>query len=370
MRIYFYCADITFTGGIEKITTTLANYFVSQGMEVTIVSNFRTNEKFSYPLDARVKTDFLSEKAYSGKPGSLLRLKMFLENKRKAESYFKKLHNEIIITQGFPPAFLYFLAMGKRGGNRIINCEHVHYFYYGKIVRALRYAVYKTYNNVCVLTNTDKRQYDKLHIHSVCIPNAVDFSAFPAVDLNAPRKKTIVGIGRLEEQKNFSALIRVFLRVHKVHPDWKLEIYGRGNLQETLQAQIDTLGLSDCASLMGVSDSIGAVLHEAGLFVLSSIYEGFSMVIVEAMASGCPVVSYDCPNGPSGLIADGKNGLLVENQNEEKLYEAIYKMIENPELRAAYSRSALESVRKYGIENVFVQWKALFEKTAGEKGAM
>lgn len=367
MRVYFYLADITFTGGIEKITTTLANYFVNNGIEVTIVSNFHTNKNFSYELDNRVKTDFLSNIPYNGKPGSFIRLKKFFKNRKLVKAYFSKLHNETIIVQSFPNAFLYFLAMKKKNENKIINVEHVHYFYYNKLLRILRYFVYRKYNNVCVLTNADKKQYDKLKIHASCIPNAIDFSVFLKIGINAKRRNTIVGVGRLEKQKNFSSLIRVFYKAHQKHPDWTLEIYGKGNLHDELESQIKDLEISEDAKLMGVSNEINKVFQESGIFVLSSLYEGFPMVIVEAMASGCPVVSFDCPNGPSDLIENKKNGLLVENQNEEKLYESILQMIENPDFRKICAANALKSVKKYSIENIFEDWKSLFNLVQEKK---
>lgn len=249
--------------------------------------------------------------------------------------------------------------------------EHFVYFnddfyFANKLLRILRYFLYKKYNNVCVLTKSDKIQYDKLNIRATCIPNAVDFLSFEKIDINAERKKTIIGIGRLEEQKNFSSLIRVFYKVHKKYPDWSLEIYGKGNLHERLQLEIDKFELSGCVHLMGVSNEINKVFQNSGIFVLSSLYEGFSMVIVEAMESGCPVVSYDCPNGPGDLINNEINGLLVENQNEEKLYEAILKMIENSDFRKNCAKNALLSVKQYSIENVFEKWKSLFDFLKGE----
>lgn len=366
MKVHFYLADITFTGGIEKITTTLANYFVNHGIEVVIVSNFRTNVDFSYELDKKVQTVFLSEKKYSGKPGSFERIKNFLENKKKVFNYFCKLHDEIIIIQSFPNAFLYSLAMGTKNRNKIINVEHVHYFYYNKFLRILRYFVYKKYNNVCVLTNADRLQYEKLNIKATCIPNAIEFSNTVESNEKKVRDKIILGVGRLEEQKNFKTLINVFYKIHKNYPDWKLEIYGKGTLFNTLQNQIKELDLQDSAFLMGVSSEIYKVFKKSAMFVLSSLYEGFPMVLCEAMQNGCPVVSYDCPNGPADLIQNDKNGLLVENQNEEKLYAAIIKLIENSELREEFSKNAYIFVQKYCIENVFNQWKLLFEEL-GEK---
>lgn len=366
MRVFFYLADVTFTGGIEKITTTLSNYFVQQGMEVCIVSNFRTNKSYSYKLDERVNTVFLSETPYAGKPGSIERLKLFLSIRKRVKAFFRTLHNEIIIIQAFPNAFLYFLAMGKKNGNHIITTEHVHYFYYGVFVRLLRSFVYKQYNNVCVLTNADKHQYDKLKIQATVIPNAITpFSARgPASD---ERKKTLLGVGRLEEQKNFKGLIAVFKRIHCIYPEWQLHIYGKGTLHDELEQQINELKLSDCAKLMGVSNSIESVFSEAGIFVLTSLYEGFSMVIVEAMSNGVPVISYDCPNGPADLIENEENGLLVENQNEEELYKSICRMIEDSALRKRCSEYALNTVQKYNIQNVFWQWKTLFDKTGAAR---
>lgn len=366
MRVFFYLADITFTGGIEKITTTLSNYFVRQGIEVCIVSNFHTTQIYSYKLDKRVSTVFLSENPYSGKPGSFERLKLFLSIRKRAKEFFRTLHNEIIVIQTFPNAFLYFLTMGKNNGNRIITAEHVHYFYYGAFVRFLRCFIYRRYNNVCVLTNADKRQYDKLGIHATVIPNAVD--SFPQkIPVLAERKNILLGVGRLEEQKNFKGLITVFERVHHIYPEWQLHIYGRGTLHDKLEQQINELKLSDCAKLMGVSHTIGDVFRNAGIFILSSLYEGFSMVIVEAMMNGIPVISYNCPNGPADLIENELNGLLVENQNEEALYKSTCRMIEDSALRKKCSENVLGTVWKYDIQNVFKQWKTLFDKTGAEQ---
>ncbi len=118
---------------------------------------------------------------------------------------------------------------------------------------------------------------------------------------------------------------------------------------------------------MGVSYSYVSVFSEGGIFVLTSLYEGFSMVIVEAMSNGVPVISYDCPNGPADLIENEENGLLVENQNEEELYKSICRMIEDSALRKRCSENALNTVQKYNIQNVFWQWKTFFDKTGAAR---
>jgi glycosyltransferase involved in cell wall biosynthesis len=150
--------------------------------------------------------------------------------------------------------------------------------------------------------------------------------------------------------------------VEKECPDWSLTIIGQGNRleYESLMNELH-VDKSRC-KLMGPTDNILDEYMKSSLLVMSSRFEGFGMVLVEAMSCGLPVVSYDCPCGPKDIIQDHVDGLLVENGNVEKLSEAIIWMIQHPEQRKAMANKAVENVQRFKIDQIAEQWKLLFEK--------
>ena len=126
-------------------------------------------------------------------------------------------------------------------------------------------------------------------------------------------QKRAIAVGRLSRQKGFDMLVEAWALIEKEVPDWKLDIYGQGPLQKELQGQIDGLGLGN-AELKGFSDDIHKEYMESSLFFLSSRYEGFVLVLMEAMATGPPAVSLRCKEGPEETIDNGINGYLVERR--------------------------------------------------------
>ena len=161
-------------------------------------------------------------------------------------------------------------------------------------------------------------------------------------------------------QKGFDRLIPAWSIVSKKHPDWTLSIYGDG-MRRQLEQQIEELGIAPNCLLEHSVPDIVEKYCESSIFVLSSRYEGFGMVIIEAMACGVPPVSFTCPCGPRDIINDGKDGLLVENGDIKGLAEKICYLIEHEDVRKEMGRSARTSVERFKIEHIAQQWKELFE---------
>ena len=154
----------------------------------------------------------------------------------------------------------------------------------------------------------------------------------------------------------------MFKRVHKKHPDWTVNIYGDGNLRLELEKQISEAGLNGVINLMGRSNEIYKKLRDASFYIMSSRFEGFPMVLIEAQSQGLPVVSFDCPNGPSDIINNGVNGILVKDQNKDALYDGICYMIEHPDERKAMDKKALENVNQYSTVVICNMWQRLFDE--------
>lgn len=360
MKLCFFVSDITHTGGIERVTSNLIYQFSKdrKDIDIDVVSQFKSGDKIWYNFDG-CNIKFLSNKNYDAKPHSVERMIKMFSNALSVRKFFKKNKYDLIIAQSFPNVFLLFLS-GISMCN-VIAAEHVYYDYYSDIFKKIRIYIYKKCRKIIVLTSLDKKCYDA-HCkseHTVLIPNPVIVPYYS----NSPlENKQAIAMGRIQHQKGFDTLIDAFVMVHEKHPDWVVNIYGDGNDKEKIAKYITDKGMDNIVILKGRTDNVPGVMEDASFFILSSRFEGFGMVIAEAMSQGLPAVSFDCPTGPSDIIKTNVNGILVENQNIKALADAICYMIEHPYERKEMGKRALNSVKDFSGESVAQKWYKLFEE--------
>jgi glycosyltransferase involved in cell wall biosynthesis len=189
--------------------------------------------------------------------------------------------------------------------------------------------------------------------HGRVIPNAINL---PAGWENRRGNKMLTAVGRLTRQKGFDLLLEAFARIAKTHPDWKLVIWGEGEARLELEAQRDALGLSNRVEMPGLTPRPGLWLETADAFVLSSRYEGWGIVLLEAMAAGLPVVSFACDWGPTDMIANGEDGILVPNGDIAALADALSNLMADEALRARLAANAEANVRRYDAAHILSQW--------------
>lgn len=179
----------------------------------------------------------------------------------------------------------------------------------------------------------------------------------------AENSKSIVTFGRLANQKNHKMLIDAFAQIAGKYPEEELLIYGRGELRDVLQAQINALGLTDRVKLMGATDQVPQILAQSKVFVLSSDYEGMPNALMEAMAVGVPCISTDCPcGGPRTLIEDGTNGLLVPVGDTQAMARAIDRLLGDGAYAKQLGDAARISAKQFEPDKVFEQWKGFVEQ--------
>ena len=355
MKIAFVVGDISSTGGIERVMSILSDSFVKHGHEVNIVSFFRAHEKLSYRFNSSVKIITLSCYEYATKKqGGWSRLNMFLKIIPRARAFFRENKFDIVLGAGFPVNATLFFA-GNRA--RTIVCEHTIYNYYSIFIRIIRIYLYKKFLGVVVLTQNDKKRFDRYLKNTFVIPNPSAFEINQVSSLSSPK---MISVGRLEKEKGYDTLLRILPDVFRAFPQWKLDIWGDGILKNTLLKLRDDLYLQEHVNFCGVTDNIIQEYLSSSLYVMSSIYEGFGMVLVEAAACGLPIISFDCPEGPADILKDD-GGILVSPRDTSGLKNAIINMLSNQELRNYYAAKGPDIAKRYSPENIYPQWEQLLK---------
>lgn len=218
---------------------------------------------------------------------------------------------------------------------------------------ALMEQLASSFSKFIVLTKGNLKEWSTLS-NVMVIPNPLSF--YPK-ESSSLQNKVVICVGKISFQKGQDLLVKAWEQVHKKHPDWQLELYGKVN-DEQLLAGVDLEALNIRHFLP--EKNIEERYIDSSIYVMSSRFEGFGMVLIEAMACGLPCVSFDCDYGPSDVITNNKDGYIVANGDINDLAEHICKLIDNYHLRAEMGHNARQSAKQFLPMKIVEQWDALF----------
>lgn len=225
-----------------------------------------------------------------------------------------------------------------------------------KITFKLMEVLAKNYDRFVVLTQGNTSEWNLKN--STIIPNPLSFYPQRVASLE---NKTVIAVGKHTFQKGFDRLLQSWQLVNKSHPDWQLAIYGTIDPTQELEVLAEKLGIQNSVQFFPPNKDIQNQYLEASIFVLSSRFEGFGMVLIEAMACGVPCVSFDCPHGPSDIINNAQDGFLVQNGDTAAFATRINQLIEDELMRKKMGANARENVKRFMPENVVKHWDELFK---------
>ena len=214
----------------------------------------------------------------------------------------------------------------------------------------------KRLDRFVVLTEEDKASWIELN-NVIVIPDPL---AFTIDEVSPLTNKRVIAVGRYVYQKGFDLLLQAWAKMENQHSDWELVVYGMGD-RDPYEQIIDDLRIdrSRC-HLYGSTPDIKKEYLNSSLFVFSSRFEGFGMVLIEAMACGLPVVSFDCPCGPKDIVRHDEDGMLVPSGDTDSLAGAMHKLMSDDGLRKGMASKAIINVRRYQLDEIAQRWKTLF----------
>lgn len=355
MKIAITITDITGDGGTERTSILIANLFCEKGHDVTIISLFKKNQKEYYYINPKINIIYLCLKPYTLILSKIEKITLLLSSRKILKKVLRIKKFDEIISQAFLPTFLFFSIGYARD---ITACEHFKYALYNKIVIYVRNNIYRRCKHVITLTSADSEKFNLAGVKNVIIPNMVTFPLSYNIGQNS---KKIISAGRLSLQKGYDLLIKAMVPVFKKYPDWSLDIYGNGELKSELISLTHKYNISNNISFCGFSNNLIEIFRKSSFYVMSSRFEGFPMILLEAISQNLPCISFNCPEGPSEILRNG-GGLLVEHENVEELSKAIITFIENKQLRIDCAKQAIINIMDYSPSEIYSKWIDLFEK--------
>ena len=361
MRLSLVISSLS-AGGAERILSLLASAWADAGHHVTLITLAGAGQDF-YTYAPEVERIALAEtgNSKSARQAAVSNLRR-IWRLRRALGQSKP---DVVVSFTDVTNVLTLLAMrGRR--TPVIVSERVdpRFHSIGRLWSALRAFTYRSSAAIVVQTKSVECWAEAIRGSSRVrvIANPVLPPGLPAgagMILSAP---CILAMGRLARQKGFDLLIRAFAQCAAACPEWSLVILGEGSQRLELERLATALGVHDRVQMPGRTKQPAQALRQASIFVLSSRYEGFPNALLEAMACGLPVISTDCPSGPTDIIEDGANGLLVPTENSDALAGAMQRLMLSESERHALGNSALDVLRKYSISSVLECWQGVFDE--------
>lgn len=373
MKLLYCTHSLCNPGGMERVLLNKVAYLKQHtDWEITIVTTDQKQRPVFYPLPEGVRmmdldinySDDNNQGVWKKITGYLLKKKLH----RQRLSALLELEKPDVMVSLYPSESSFYPSL-KDGSKKVLELHFCKFFrlQYGRkgllgLIDKFRTwqdeRIVRKFDKFVVLSNEDRGYWGELPNIQV-IPNAALFVAKKYADVS---RKRIMAVGRLDYQKGFDRLIEAWRMVQQ-HPefqDWQLDIFGQGEWKEMLQGRVQQYGLQDSLHINAPTKQIGEEYANSSMLVMSSNYEGFPMVMIEAMACGLPVVSFDFQCGPKDIIRHGVNGLLVKNGDIQGLADAMMTLMGDEVLRKQMSLEARMVTETYSEEKVMGKWVSLF----------
>lgn len=354
-KICFLIGNLNNFGGTERVSSIIANELSESGYDISMASIIDGDKPF-YPLNDKIKVTSLSKS----------NIRILYQTPKIIYNLRRLIKNEgidiLIVVDTMSVWFSIPAVLG-------LDIKHIGWEHFnfnsdlGKSSRRISRQLAARYcDSVVTLTETDKKYWlngTKHQSQITAIPNPAPFSV--QNDFHKEKTKIVLAVGRLTQIKGFDVLLKAWVEVNKSKPNWKLLIVGEGEDRSKLEKFINKNNLTNSVELVGKTNDVSQYYKKAEIYCLSSHFEGFPMVLLEALSFGLPVVSFDCDTGPAEIL-EGTGSILVPQDDIGSLAKSLVNLMNNDENRKVISVKSKNKAELYQTENILKQWIALLEK--------
>lgn len=378
MKVVYVYPQFAHLAGTERVLIDKMNYLANKdGIEIYMVTYEQGFHPIAYPLSPLVKHIDLNVRFCT------LYQKPFIERYLKRNSYRKllqyrfnrlmaEIQPDIVIAVTYYSTILSMLNICPIQCVRILeshidknylhNNDPLNHKSLRKRIRSIldMRTLNKATSQFDLLVTLNQKDADvwSKYLKTRVIPNIVHLN--DTKRYSKLTSKHVIFVGRYTIQKGIPDLLRIWQIVNKKHPDWHLDLYGDGEEGEIPYTE-DKRERMNIHVHKANSDIFSCYL-KSSIFVLTSVYEPFGLVMPEAMSCGLPVVAFDCPSGPASIITDGVDGFLIKDRDIETFAEKLSQLIESPQLRKTMGKAAIQSSQRYSAERIMAQWIDLFNE--------
>lgn len=364
-KIAFYCSSLS-KGGAERVFVNLAEYFRQKGYDIYIITQYRQEDEYAISGEiTRIISDLTEEETGKGRIGN------FIGRLSKLRRICKQIRPDILLSCSGKNNFMALAASAFLKTKTVVSVvADPPLEYYTGFMRFLAKNYFCFASGVVLQTKQAMAYFPRrVQKKSVILPNSLN-PLFIKPRYEGERRKEIVAVGRLDENKNHAMLIRAFSGLVQEFPDYTITVYGEGESRSDLEKLVKSLHLEGKVFLPGRKDAIEDRIYESSLFVMTSDTEGMPNALIEAMSLGLPVISTDCPcGGPAELIRHGENGYLIPVRDEAALTEQMRYCLSHQTEAEKAGRKAAEIQKRMNPDVVNKKWEAYFNRIMGKESA-
>lgn len=355
MKIFIYIDSMSAAGGIERVVSKHITFFAKKH-EVTLLTK-DIKESF-YDLPNNIKIFFLSIDSSMNMHNKIQRifqaLKQLLTTRKKLKAY-KDNYDLFYVTHIRNLLELYLAGVDMK---KVIVTEHGSYYGYNNVYIKLKQWLYPKCKYIVSPTSMDYKIYKSKNCNAFYIPNPLSFFDERSSTLE---QKTVINIGRLTSDKRQNLLLDIWQKISITHPNWKLLLVGKGELKEQLVQLIQEYNLKKSVEIIEPIKNVEDLFLNSSIFAFTSKYEGFGMVLAEAMACGVPCISFDIPSGPRDIIKNNIDGFLVEDENIEDYISKLSLIMIDNKMRKEMGKNAKQNIQKFLDIKIEKSWNQLLE---------
>jgi glycosyltransferase involved in cell wall biosynthesis len=359
MKILYITPSINNEGGVARVLSVKANYLVDNfGYQVHILTQNEGNYPLFFSFSDKI---VLHDMVLKGNPFSFL-----IDYKKALKKYFHSINPDLIIVcdnglKGYCAAWIastpipiLFECHGSKYME--VNCHNLFDAIYHRIGLYIKNKAARSFDVFVVLSQDSSNEWAVKNTKIIPNPNWLILSKQSDV-----KQQKVITVARHTYEKGLDRLLLVWQKVTARHSDWTLDIYGKSNHEQTYSKLAKSLNIEHTVNFFEPVINIQDKYSEASIYAMTSRFEGFPMVLIEAMACGLPCVAFDCPVGPRAIINHNNNGFLVPENNNQGFCDQLSKLIEDKDLLHKMSINAYDTSLKFNLDEIMNQWNSLFK---------